>query len=102
MHQLWFDDIINAEKNKLIEIINKEVGEEIQLKELAENGIVIIATGPLTSDGLAKEILELTGQDKLYFYDAAAPIVTKESINFDIAFYGNRYNQEKKEGRKYC
>ena len=85
------------QKNKLIEIINKEVGEEIKLKELAENGIVVIATGPLTSDGLAKEILELTGQDKLYFYDAAAPIVTKESINFDIAFYGNRYEQEKKK-----
>ena len=85
------------QKNKLIEIINKEVGEEIKLKKLAENGIVIIATGPLTSDGLAKEILELTGQDKLYFYDAAAPIVTKESINFDIAFYGNRYDQEKKK-----
>src|SRR5699024_10335309 len=38
-----------------------------------------------------------TGQDKLYFYDAAAPIVTKESIDFSIAFYGNRYEQEKKK-----
>ena len=40
---------------------------------------------------------QITGQDKLYFYDAAAPIITKESINFDIAFYGDRYSQEKKK-----
>ncbi len=84
-------------KNPLIEIINKEVGEEIHLKELAENGIVIIATGPLTSESLSKEIIELTGKERLAFYDAAAPIVTKESINFDIAFLGNRYEQEKKK-----
>ena len=84
-------------KNPLIEIINKEVGEEIHLKELAENGIVIIATGPLTSQSLSEEVQELTGSEKLAFYDAAAPIVTKESINFNIAFYGNRYEQEKKK-----
>lgn len=84
-------------KNPLIEIINKEVGEETNLKELAENGIVIIATGPLTTDSLSKEIQELTGSEKLAFYDAAAPIVTKESIDFNIAFYGNRYEQEKKK-----
>ena len=85
------------EKNPLIEVINKEVGEEIHLKELAEKGIVIIATGPLTSDNLSKEIMELTGKEKLAFFDAAAPIITKESIDFDIAFYGNRYEQEKKK-----
>ena len=85
------------QKNELIEVINEEIGEEISVKELAKDGIVIIATGPLTSDSLAKEISEITGQDKLYFYDAAAPIVTKESIDFNIAFYGNRYEQEKKK-----
>ncbi len=84
-------------RNTLIEVINKEVGEEIHLKELAQNGIVIIATGPLTSESLSKEIRELTGHEKLAFYDAAAPIVTKESIDFNIAFYGNRYEQEKKK-----
>lgn len=86
------------ENNPLIEIIHKEVEkvdyeEEINSKE----GIVIIATGPLTSEKLAKEIGKITGEDKLYFYDAAAPIISKESINFDIAFYGNRYDQEKKK-----
>ena len=81
-------------KGPLIEIINEEIKN---IEEIAKEGIVIIATGPLTSDDLAKNIQELTGQDKLYFYDAAAPIVAKESINFDIAFYGDRYSQEKKK-----
>ena len=81
-------------KNRLIEVINEEVTE---LSDFIKDGIVIIATGPLTSDKLAKEIQELTSQDKLYFYDAAAPIVSKDSINFDIAFYGDRYSQEKKK-----
>ena len=81
-------------QNPLIEIYNEEV---IDIEEIAKDGIIIIATGPLTSEGLSKEILKITGEDKLYFYDAAAPIVSKESINFDIAFYGNRYEQEKKK-----
>ena len=78
--------------NPLIEIINEEV---VELEAIVKDGIVIIATGPLTSEGLSKEILKITGQDKLYFYDAAAPIVTKESVDFNIAFFGNRYDQEK-------
>ena len=94
-----FSEIVTEEikKNPLVEVINKEIGEEIHLKDLAQNGIVIIATGPLTSESLSKEIQELTDQEKLAFYDAAAPIVTKESIDFNIAFYGNRYEQEKKK-----
>ena len=80
------------EKNPLIEIIHQEVTE---IERIAEKGIVIIATGPLTSEVLSKEISKITGEDKLHFYDAAAPIVTKESIDFNIAFFGNRYEQEK-------
>ena len=83
--------------NEFIEVIQEEVGENIHLKDLCKEAITIIATGPLTSDLLSKEIQELTGQDKLYFFDAAAPIVSKDSINFDIAFYGDRYSQEKKK-----
>ena len=81
-------------QNPYIEVISQEV---TSLKEMLEEGLVIVATGPLTSDGLAKEIQEITGQDKLYFYDAAAPILSKDSIDFDIAFYGDRYCQEKKK-----
>ena len=88
------EEIIN---NPLIEIIHEEIGDKISLEDISKDGIVIIATGPLTSENLSNEILKLTGESNLAFYDAAAPILTKESINFDIAFYGNRYDQEKKK-----
>ena len=78
-------------ENPNIEIINEEV------ENIEEDAITIIATGPLTSEKLTSEILKLTGEDELYFYDAAAPIISKESINFKIAFYGDRYSQEKKK-----
>ena len=78
-----------------IELIEEEIGEKIHLKDLIKDNILIIATGPLTSDSLSKEIMELTGEDKLAFYDAAAPIIEKDSIDFNIAFYGNRYDQER-------
>ena len=78
-----------------IEVITEEIGENIHLKEIAENGIVIVATGPLTSDLLSKEILDLTGNQDLHFYDAAAPIVARDSIDMNIAFWGDRYEQER-------
>ena len=78
-----------------IEIINEEIGDKVHLKDLAKDGIVIIATGPLTSDKLSNEILQITGDNDLHFYDAAAPIVSKDSINMDIAFWGDRYDQER-------
>lgn len=80
--------------NPNIEVINEEV---IELEKLIEEAITIVATGPLTADELAKNISKITAQDKLYFYDAAAPIVTKDSINFDIAFWGDRYEQEREK-----
>ena len=70
-----------------IEVINEEI------MQIPENAIVVIATGPLTSEELAKQIGVLTGQDKLYFYDAAAPIIEKESIDMSIAFWGDRYGK---------
>ena len=82
------------EKNNNIEIIHEEVED---IEEIARNGIVIVATGPLTSDKLSENISKITGKDKLSFYDAAAPIVEKESINMNIAFFGDRYEQERKK-----
>lgn len=78
-----------------IEVINQEVGNEIHLNDLLKEGIVIIATGPLTSDSLSNEIRELIGNNDLHFYDAAAPIVSKESVDMNIAFWGDRYSQER-------
>lgn len=88
-------------QNPNIEIINKEyVGNELvsaQNNNSYNKSITVIATGPLTSDIFAKNILKITGEEDLYFYDAAAPIVTKESIDMEIAFYGDRYEQERKK-----
>lgn len=78
-----------------VEIIREEIGK--QLQEISKDGIVIIATGPLTSDSLSKQIAELTGQNKLYFYDAAAPIIEKDTIDMSVAFWGDRYEQERKK-----
>ena len=81
-----------------VEIIREEVGKDKEnnsLKELSKDGIVIIATGPLTSDSLSEEIKELTGSEGYHFYDAAAPIIEKDSINMNIAFWGDRYSQER-------
>ena len=91
-----FSEIVTQELDKIenIEIIRQEI---IDIQNIAKEGIVIIATGPLTSDDLSKKIIELTGKDKLAFYDAAAPIIEKNSINMNIAFYGERYVQEKKK-----
>ncbi len=80
----FITDKIKNHKN--ITIINKEV------TEIPENVPVIVATGPLTDGSLAKSISELTG-DYLSFYDAAAPIVTAESIDMNSAFLQSRYDR---------
>ena len=84
----------NLKQMENVEIIREEV---TNLEELVQNGIVIVATGPLTSESLSEQITKITGKDKLSFYDAAAPIIEKSSINFDIAFLGNRYEQEREK-----
>ncbi len=85
----------NKSNNEKTDIDLKENQDVIFFEDLLEDGIVIIATGPLTSDSLSKGIQNLTGTDGLHFYDAEAPIIEKDSIDFSIAFYGNRYDQEK-------
>ena len=59
-----------------ITVLNEEVNH-------IQEGYTIIATGPLTTEHLAQEIVDITGKDQLYFYDAAAPIIEKDSINMD-------------------
>ena len=70
----------------LVEVVNEE------MTSLPE-GPCIIATGPLTSDSLAKAIHDFTAEDTFHFYDAAAPIIEKDSIDFSKAYYKSRYNK---------
>ena len=104
----------NLKNNPNIEVINKEVVSKYDKTIVDENektnvnpiffedlinedAITIISTGPLTSDSLSIGIKKLTGENDLHFYDAAAPIIEKDSIDFNSAFYGDRYEQEKKK-----
>ncbi|MBL8212964.1 MAG: methylenetetrahydrofolate--tRNA-(uracil(54)-C(5))-methyltransferase (FADH(2)-oxidizing) TrmFO [Bryobacterales bacterium] len=64
-----------------------------EVTRIPDNGIVIVATGPLTSDALAADIAQRTGSDRLYFYDSISPIVDAETINYDIAFRASRYGK---------
>lgn len=64
-----------------------------EVEEIPRTGPVVIATGPLTSDALAREIQRLTGSDYLYFYDAISPIVTVDSIDAAKTFWASRYQE---------
>lgn len=66
---------------------------EDEITKLPDEGINIIATGPLTSKSLADDIIKKTGSNNFSFYDAIAPIVKKSSINFDKAFYASRWDK---------
>ncbi|HCX89101.1 MAG: methylenetetrahydrofolate--tRNA-(uracil(54)-C(5))-methyltransferase (FADH(2)-oxidizing) TrmFO [Deltaproteobacteria bacterium CG12_big_fil_rev_8_21_14_0_65_43_10] len=70
-----------------VEIIREEV------TKIPEDTLTIVATGPLTSETLGDEVKKLIGENYLYFYDAIAPIVEADSINFDIAYRSSRYGK---------
>ncbi|MCM3756705.1 FADH(2)-oxidizing methylenetetrahydrofolate--tRNA-(uracil(54)-C(5))-methyltransferase TrmFO [Sporosarcina aquimarina] len=72
--------------HSLVEVINEEVTD-------IPEGITVIATGPLTSPALAEKVRQLTGEEYLYFYDAAAPIVEKDSIDMDKVYLKSRYDK---------
>lgn len=70
-----------------VEVIRKEV------RSLPQDGIVIVATGPLTSEALSQEIQKITGSEHLFFYDAISPIITTDSIDFGKVFKASRYGK---------
>ena len=78
-------DLINNHPN--IKVVREEV------VKIPQNTPAIIATGPLTSDTLCNDIKCLTGEENFHFYDAIAPIVKKESVNFEKAFFASRWNK---------
>ena len=89
-----------VDRNKFAELITQEIesNPNIELvreeaKEIPEDEITIIATGPLSSDALTAEIMKLTGSDQLYFYDAIAPIVSADSVDRSVAFFAARYGK---------
>lgn len=77
----------SLEKHPLIQIVREEV------TKIPSQGTTILATGPLTSDSLTEQLLKLTGEEFLYFYDAAAPIVDGESVDYAKAYWASRYNK---------
>jgi methylenetetrahydrofolate--tRNA-(uracil-5-)-methyltransferase len=74
-------------QHPLVEVRREEV------TEIPDQGIVVVATGPLTSPALSESIRRFIGADYLYFYDAASPIVTKESIDMDKVYIASRYGK---------
>lgn len=83
-----FSDYITRKiiENPLINVITSEV-------EIIPQGICIIATGPLTTDGLVSEITRITGVDQLHFFDASAPIIEKDSIDMNKAYFKSRFER---------
>ena len=75
------------ENDPRITVVNEEV------VSVPDDGITVVATGPLTSDALAADIVKLTGKDGLWFFDAAAPIVSFDSVDMDKAFFASRYGK---------
>src|SRR3990167_1388318 len=65
-----------------------------ELREMPAEGIVIIATGPLTSDSLAESIQKLTGRERLFFYDSISPIVDAATIDYAKVFSASRYGRD--------
>ncbi len=87
-------ELFSSEVTKRLEDHSNIVIHRQEIKRVPQNeGITIIASGPLTSDDLAEDIMRLTGEERLAFYDAAAPIVTLESIDLRKAFWASRYDK---------
>ncbi len=93
-HALTVDRTLFAEY--LTGIVERHPGITIHRREVTAvdpEAITIIATGPLTSDALAQHVAQLTGNDRLYFYDSISPIVAGDSIDLSIAFRASRYGK---------
>ncbi len=86
-------DVFSKEVTRLVETHPKITIHREELTALPEEGMVVIATGPLTSDALARDIAERVGAGGLYFYDAISPIVSAESLDMSKLFKANRWDK---------
>ncbi len=86
-------EVFSREITQILEGLEnvKVIREEVS--SIPQEGFTIIATGPLTSEALSKEIQKVTGSHRLFFYDALSPIVTADSINFQKIFRSSRYGK---------
>jgi methylenetetrahydrofolate--tRNA-(uracil-5-)-methyltransferase len=93
-HALTVDrDVFAAEVTAAVEGLPEIEIRREELTRLPEEGTVIVASGPLTSDALAADIARATGSDRLFFYDSISPIVEADSIDMSIAFRASRYGK---------
>jgi len=81
------------EGHELVRVVRQEI-QDLDDPVLKEFGAVIIAAGPLISDPLAQSLFRIIGKEDLYFYDAIAPIVSSDSIDYSKVFWGSRYRPE--------
>jgi len=86
-------EVFSSKINQLIETNPNIKIERQEVEEIPKDTPCIIATGPLTSSTLAENIKNFTQEENLHFFDAIAPIIEKDSLNFDKAFYANRYDK---------
>jgi methylenetetrahydrofolate--tRNA-(uracil-5-)-methyltransferase len=101
-HALTVDrDVFSAEIAKVLESHSRIEIRREEVVEIPSPGVVIIASGPLTSDTLASEISRFTGSGRLYFYDSISPIVAADSVNMDVAFRASRYGKSIDGGDDY-
>jgi methylenetetrahydrofolate--tRNA-(uracil-5-)-methyltransferase len=93
-HALTVDrEVFSAEIAKVIEAHPSIEIRREEVTSIPREGVVVIASGPLTSDALAEDISRATGADRLYFYDSISPIVTADSIDMSVAFRASRWGK---------
>lgn len=96
-----------VDRDAFAQLVTRKIAEHPRIRliraEMTQipTGPTILATGPLTSENLTAAIQTLTGQDRLFFFDAIAPVVTADSIDMDIAFRASRFNKGKLEAGDY-
>jgi methylenetetrahydrofolate--tRNA-(uracil-5-)-methyltransferase len=86
-------EVFSKQITQILESLENVVVIREEVSSIPQEGITIIATGPLTSEALSKEIQKVTGTRHLFFYDAISPIITADSINFQKAFKSSRYGK---------
>ena len=106
LHAVPAGDALAMDRDKFSQEVTRRIESHPRIQLIREEVTLvdwdeptILATGPLTSDALAAWITQLTGKDRLYFYDAIAPILDADSINMDVVFAQSRY--DKGEGADY-